>query len=68
MVGYLKFYAKINEIQRIVGSDINRTIGAFVIIKSVISQKINSETRINAETKILNSKLITQVARINQSG
>ena len=68
MVGYLKFYAKINEIQRIVGSDINRTIGAFVIIKSVISQKINSETRINAETKILNYKLITQVARINQSG
>jgi hypothetical protein len=68
MVDYLKFYAKINEIQRIVGSDINRTIGAFVIIKSVISQKINSETRINAETKILNYKLITQVARINQSG
>jgi hypothetical protein len=68
MVGYLKFCAKINEIQRIVGSDINRTIGAFVIIKSVISQKINSETRINAETKILNYKLITQVARINQSG
>jgi hypothetical protein len=68
MVGYLKFYAKINEIQRIVGSDINRTIGAFVIIKSVISQKINSETRINAETKILNYKLITQVTRINQSG
>ena len=39
MFGYLKFCAKINEIQRIVGSDINRTIGAFVIIKSVISQK-----------------------------
>jgi hypothetical protein len=68
MVGYLKFYAKINEIQRIVGSDINRTIGAFVIIKSVISQKINTENSINTNAKTLNYKLKTKVTRINQSG